>query len=115
MSSLNLVNMMDPNYGVKCRIPQAPWVLFFDGASRKPAEHAALGFVLKNSNEQVVQEVRRYLGGGISSELAKYKALIAGLKKAKSLQVKHLLVKGDSQLLVNQVVYDCPSFNYIFP
>ena len=100
--------MMDPNHGVKCRILQAPWVLFFDGASRKPAEQAALGFVLKNSKGQVVQEGRGFLGGGISSELAKYKALIAGLKKANSLQVKHLLVKGNSRRLVNQVISHCP-------
>ena len=105
---------MDPNRGVKCRIPRAPWVLFFDGASRKPAQYAALGFVLKNSKGKVVQEGRRVLGGGISSELAKFKALIAGLRKAQSLQVKHLLVKGNSRLLVNQVIYDSPSFNYTY-
>ncbi|XP_073396422.1 uncharacterized protein [Physcomitrium patens] len=88
----------------KSRIPQAPWVLYFDGASRKPSAHGGLGVVIKNSKGQVVEEVREFLGGGISSGLAKYKALLAGLKKANSLQVKHLLVKGNSQLLINQVV-----------
>lgn len=90
--------------GGRSRLPQAPWVLYFDGASRKPAGHGGLGAVLKNSKGQVVEEERKFLGGGISSGLAKYMALLAGLKKAKSLQVKHLLAKGNSRLLINQVM-----------
>jgi len=92
------------NHGVKCRIPQAPWVLFFDGASRKPAAHGGSGIVLRNSKGQIVEEEKRFLGAGISSGLAKYKALLAGLKKAKGLQVKHLLAKGNSRILINQVM-----------
>ena len=95
---------MDLSHGGRSRLPQAPWVLYFDGASRKPAGHGGLGVVLKNSKGQVVEEERKFLGGGISSGLAKYKALLAGLKKANSLQVKHLLVKGNSRLLINQVM-----------
>lgn len=85
-------------------LPQAPWVLYYDGASRKPAGHAGLGAVLKNSRGQMVQEIKRHVGIGLTSGLAKYKALIAGLKKAKALQVKHLLAKGNSRLLINQVL-----------
>lgn len=87
----------------KSRIPQAPWVLYFDGASRKPAAHGALGIVLGNNKGQIVEEERKFLGAGISSGLAKYKALLVGLRKAKSLQVKHLLAKGNSRILINQV------------
>lgn len=106
---------------IKSRIPQAPWVLYFDGASRKPAAHGGLGLVLKNNKGKIVEEERKFLGAGISSGLAKYKALLAGLKKAKSLQVKHLLAKGNSRILINQVMINLflqhvqHSFSHRFP
>ena len=42
--------------------------------------------------------------------MAKYEALHAGLRAAARLGIKRLLVRGDSQLVVNQVIkeYDCP-------
>lgn len=48
-------------------------------------------------------ELKKFVGLGVSSCVAKYKALIAGLKKARSLGVEYLLVKGDSRLVHNQV------------
>jgi ribonuclease HI len=50
-----------------------------------------------------VVELKKFLGLGVSACVAKYKALIAGLKKARSLGVEYLLVKGDSRLVHNQV------------
>ena len=40
-------------------------------------------------------------GQKVSSNIAKYGGLIAGLKAAAALAVKRLIIKGDSQLLVN--------------
>ena len=40
-------------------------------------------------------------GEKVSNNIAEYEGLIAGLKAAATLGVKHLTVKGDSQLLVN--------------
>jgi ribonuclease HI len=39
-----------------------------------------------------------------------YEALLAGLRIAAGLGISHLMVRGDSQLVVNQVnkAYDCP-------
>ena len=40
-------------------------------------------------------------GEKVSNNIAEYKGLIAGLKAAAALGVKHLTIRGDSQLLVN--------------
>ena len=66
--------------------------------------HAALGAVLKNSHGHLVQEVQRYIGSGLTSGMAKYEALLAGMKKARSLHVNHLLAKCNSRLLIKQVI-----------
>jgi len=86
--------------------PQSPWILFFDGATRDDGNTnnpAGIGAVLKNGRGHTVVELQKLVGPGISSGVAKYKALIAGLKKALSLGVEFLLVKGDSRLVHGQV------------
>ena len=40
-------------------------------------------------------------GEKVSNHIAEYEGLIAGLKAAAALGVKRLIIKGDSQLLVN--------------
>ena len=44
-----------------------------------------------------------------TNNMAEYEGLIAGLRAAMGLGIRHLLVKGDSQLVVNQVSkeYQC--------
>lgn len=85
--------------------PQSPWILFFDGATRDSENNnpAGIGAVLKNGRGHTVVELKKLVGPGVSSGVAKYKALIAGLKKALSLGVEYLLVKGDSRLVHSQV------------
>lgn len=84
--------------------PQAPWILYFDGVTRDiPSSHGGIGATLKDSRGHTVVELKKFVGLGVSSGVAKYKALIAGLKKAGSLGVEYLLVKGDSRLVHNQV------------
>ena len=39
--------------------------------------------------------------GKISNNIAKYEGLVCGLKAAIALGVKHIVIKGDSQLIVN--------------
>jgi ribonuclease HI len=45
-----------------------------------------------------------------TNNMAEYEALLLGLSTTLSLGVRHLLVKGDSQLIVKQVKGDC-SYN----
>ncbi|MGF1487235.1 MAG: ribonuclease HI family protein [Prochloraceae cyanobacterium] len=78
--------------------------IWFDG-SVKPTNpgFAAGAAIIKrpgDSLEQIV--VSRFLDWGTSNE-AEYAGLIAGLKRAKQLQIENILVFGDSLLIVNQV------------
>ena len=78
--------------------------IWFDG-SVKPTNpgFAAGAAIIKrpgNSVEDIV--ANRFLDWGTSNE-AEYAGLIAGLKKAKELEINHILVFGDSLLIVNQV------------
>jgi ribonuclease HI len=42
-----------------------------------------------------------------TNNIAEYEALLFGLSTTLSLGVRHLLVEGDSQLIVKQVKGDC--------
>jgi hypothetical protein len=80
------------------------WTLFFDGSARKEGNGA--GVVLVNpKGEQVKYMVR--LEFEATNNMAEYEALIFGLTVARSLEIKQLLAKGDSQLVVRQVRGDC--------
>ena len=84
--------------------PQSPWILYFDGATRDTGGNpCGIGAVLKNSRGHTVVELKKLINPGVCSGVAKYKALIAGLKKALSLGVEYMLVKGDSRLVHSQV------------
>lgn len=81
------------------------WVLYFDGALR--VNHAGppgIGAVLKNSYGHVVATIKKCVDSNVSQNVAEYLALIAGLEKAKWLNVQHLVAKGDSLLVYNQVI-----------
>ena len=78
--------------------------IWFDG-SVKPTNpgFAAGAAIIKrpgNGVEDIV--VTQFLDWGTSNE-AEYAGLITGLKKAKELEIKQILVFGDSLLIVNQV------------
>ena len=47
------------------------------------------------------------LGFRATNNMAEYEALIYGLAAALSLGVRHLLVRGDSQLIIKQVKREC--------
>ena len=48
--------------------------------------------------------------GKTSNNVAEYEDLLAGLQAAAGLGIQRLVVRGDSQLVINQVLkeYDCP-------
>lgn len=71
--------------------------------SNKSLSVSGIGAVLKNSRGHTVVELKKLVSPNVPSCVAKYKSLIAGLKKALSLGVEYLLVKGDSRLVHNQV------------
>jgi ribonuclease HI len=80
------------------------WTLFFDGFARN--KKAGAGMVLIDPNgEQVKYMV--LLDFEATNNMAEYEALIFGLTVAISLGVLELLDKGDSQLIIRQVLGEC--------
>ena len=55
------------------------------------------------TQDKLYYVVQLYIQHGekVSNNIMEYEGLIAGLKAAAALGVKHLTIKGDSQLLVN--------------
>jgi ribonuclease HI len=79
-------------------------MLFFDASAHN--KNAGAGVVLIDPNgEQVKYMV--LLNFEATNNMAEYEALIFRLTVALSLGVQELLVKGDSQLVIRQVLGEC--------
>uniref|UniRef100_A0A2N9FLW9 Uncharacterized protein n=1 Tax=Fagus sylvatica TaxID=28930 RepID=A0A2N9FLW9_FAGSY len=76
------------------------WKLYIDGASN--SRGSGLGVVLTAPQGQMM-ELSIRLGFPASNNVAKYEALLHGLRCAITLQADPLLVYCDSQLVVNQI------------
>lgn len=80
-------------------------ILFFDGAAICNPGHAGAGFVLKDVEGKVLDKGSKYLGKQ-TNNFAEYTALINGLECAISHGCKDLIVCGDSNLVIQQMVGD---------
>jgi hypothetical protein len=80
------------------------WTHYFDGSSRKQGVSAG-GLQLTPAGEQFKYMV--HLEFKTTNNMAEYEALIFGLNTARSLGVRQLLVKCDSQLIIEQVKGEC--------
>ncbi|TKC13480.1 reverse transcriptase-like protein [Robertmurraya kyonggiensis] len=77
------------------------WEMYFDGSVMKTGAGAGLLFISPRG-EHVRYVVR--LNFPASNNMAEYEALLAGLKIALELGIKRLDIRGDSQLVVDQVM-----------
>jgi ribonuclease HI len=78
------------------------WVMHFDGAFNLPG--AGAGAVLTSpSGDKLFYAVQLIFKPEhkVSNNIAEYEGLLAGLRAANALGIKRLIVKGDSQLVVN--------------
>jgi hypothetical protein len=78
------------------------WVMHFDGAFNLPGGGA--GAVLTSPfGDKLFYAVQLCFRPEhkVSNNIAEYEGLLAGLRAANALGIKHLIVKGDSQLVVN--------------
>jgi ribonuclease HI len=77
------------------------WTMYFDGSLMKTGAGAGLLFIspLGIHMRYVVR-----LHFPTSNNVAEYEALITGLRIAVELEVRHLDVRGDSQLVIDQVM-----------
>ena len=77
-----------------------PWTMFIYGSSTR--DGSEVGIVLKSPEGSVIEQSVR-LGFAASNNESEYEALIVGMKKAKILGVRNLLIHCDSQLVANQL------------
>jgi ribonuclease HI len=76
--------------------------LFTDGGSRGNPGPAAYGFVLEAEDGTVLDALGQAIGVA-TNNVAEYRALVAGLERARDLGVDSLEVVSDSELLVKQM------------
>ncbi|KAL5568504.1 hypothetical protein UlMin_025079 [Ulmus minor] len=76
------------------------WQLMFDGAA--VARKGGIGIVLIGPESQVITKACKMMYGCSNNE-AEYEALITGLELAASKGIKHLAIKGDSRLVIQQL------------
>jgi ribonuclease HI len=77
------------------------WTLYFDGSAMKTGAGAGLLFI------SPLEEHMRYavrLNFTASNNMAEYEALLCGLRIAIETGIKRLNVRGDSQLVIDQVM-----------
>ncbi len=77
--------------------------LFTDGAARGNPGPAGAGAVLCDQEGEVVEELCEYLGE-TTNNVAEYRALLLGLKKAIQLGAEEVEVLADSELMVRQLL-----------
>jgi ribonuclease HI len=77
-------------------------VVWCDGAARGNPGPAGAGAVVTTPDGEVVAEVVRGLGVA-TNNVAEYTAAILGLRRAAELGATHIVLRSDSQLLVNQL------------
>ena len=81
-----------------------PWTLYVDGAVNAQGEGAGILF---HGPRGIQLEYALQFTFPLTNNEAEYEAMITGLKLAKELGIAHLLVKGDSKLVIEQVKGDC--------
>jgi ribonuclease HI len=81
--------------------------IHFDGGGQSPGLTAAC--IVELSDDSVVQAVRCFDQG--THNIAEYQALILGLRLALDHGERHVVVKGDSRLVVRQVNGDWKTKN----
>jgi ribonuclease HI len=76
-------------------------LLQFDGLSYPNPGISTSGAVLFDHNNKVIFEVGEYIGFATNNQ-AEYNGLIIGLQRALELNIKNILIEGDSKLIIYQ-------------
>ena len=80
----------------------ADMIVHSDGSSRGNPGPAGIGVVILHRDGTILREISRPIGRA-TSNVAEYRAALAGLAEARALGAKRLLLRTDSELLVRQV------------
>ncbi|KAA0044960.1 uncharacterized protein E6C27_scaffold74G002660 [Cucumis melo var. makuwa] len=79
-----------------------PWIMFFDGATRRSGAGVGIVFI---SPEKHMLSYSFTLGELCSNNVVEYQALIIGLQMTSELGIKYIEIFGDSKLIINQLSY----------
>lgn len=75
--------------------------IYIDGASQGNPGPAGIGIVIYD-NRQPIKNIYKYIGKA-TNNVAEYTALIYSLQEALILGIKNVVIKSDSELMVNQL------------
>ena len=82
--------------------PRPEYLLQFDGCSKGNPGLSGAGAVIFNYEKEIWGE-SRFIGAKSTNNEAEYNGLIIGLEKAIDLDIKNLIVEGDSLLVIKQM------------
>jgi ribonuclease HI len=77
-------------------------IIFTDGAARGNPGPAAIGVIIQDRDGNHLARISRRLADTTNNQ-AEYLAVIAALEKAITLGARKVLLKSDSELVVNQI------------
>lgn len=77
-------------------------ILWTDGGARGNPGPAGIGVVMTDAQGEVVAEIAEYIGEATNNQ-AEYRALIAGLTRARELAATVVDIRMDSELVVRQL------------
>ena len=94
--------------------PEFDFKMNFDGCSKGNPGLGGAGAVIYHDGDEIWWE-SFFVGDKVTNNNAEYAGLILGLQKAVEMNIKVLLIEGDSQLVINQMTgkYKCNSPNLI--
>ena len=76
--------------------------IYSDGGARGNPGPAGIGAVLYDCELNIIAEISEYIGETTNNQ-AEYKAMLAGMEKAKALDAEELICYLDSELVVKQM------------
>jgi len=95
-------------------LPKNNYKLQFDGCSKSNPGLAGCGAVIYYNDKEIWSDCL-FVGKSETNNKAEYNGLLLGIEAANKLNIKTLLVEGDSLLVINQMTgkYKCNSPNLI--
>ena len=78
------------------------YTMYFDGCSKGNPGESGAGAVIYHNNDEIWSS-SVYVGDKETNNVAEYTGMIIGLTEAITRNVKHLVVKGDSMLVIKQM------------
>jgi len=77
-------------------------ILYFDGCSKGNPGPSGAGAVLYKNGEEIWAD-KIFVGVNETNNIAEYSGLLLGLNEAHNMDIKELLVRGDSLLVIKQM------------